>query len=155
MSLPCGHCFDVEELDEHVGVADFYDINDTGIIGRPRIRVTDFAAPTCPACRESLSGVRRYSIFHQIQSLPDNIDRMFAKFGRKMEMFEDELTKAESGLSSSSGEFTKQFRPSPLAGKKNQNLVRVRGNMMMEVQKKITDFRGEEILVLATQIPNN
>ncbi|KAA6416394.1 MAG: hypothetical protein FRX48_01114 [Lasallia pustulata] len=80
------------------------------------------------------------------RSLPDNIDRMFAKFGRKMEMFEDELTKAESGLSSSSGEFTKQFRPSPLAGKKNQNLVRVRGNMMMEVQKKITDFRDEVVI---------
>ena len=144
MSLPCGHFFDVEELDARVGLADFYEISDSGVIMRPRIRVTDINAPTCPACSESLSGVRRYSLFCQLQSLPDIIDRMYAKFGRKMEMFEDQLTKAESGLSLSFGDFVKEFRPSPLAGKKNQNLVRVRGNTMMEVQNKITDFRGEQ-----------
>ena len=143
MSLPCGHCFNVEELDQHVGLADFYEISDTGVIVCPRIRVTDIKAPTCPACSESLSSVRRYSLLHQLRSLSDIIDRMYAKFGRKMEMFEDQLTKAESGLCSTFGDFAKQFKPSPLAGKKNQNLVRVRGNTMMEVQTNITDFKGE------------
>lgn len=77
---------------------------------------------------------------------------MYAKFGRKMEMFEDQLSKAEEGLSSTFEDFVKGFRPSPLAGKKNQNLVRVRGNTMMEVQTKITDFRGEYFPVLVTNI---
>lgn len=143
MSLPCGHCFDVEKLDKHVGLADFYEISDTGLIVRPRICVTDLRAPTCPTCSGSFSGVRRYSLFDQLRSLPDIVDRMYAKFGRKMDMFEDQLTKAELGLTLGFGDFTKQFKPSPLAGKKNQNLVRVRGNTMMEVQKRITDFRGE------------
>lgn len=143
MSLPCGHCLDVEKLDKHVGLADFYEISDTGLIVRTRIRVSDIRAPTCPTCSASLSGVRRYSLFHQLRSLPDIVDRMYAKFGRKMDMFEDQLTKAELGLTLGFGDFTKQFKPSPLAGKKNQNLVRVRGNTMMEVQKRITDFRGE------------
>ena len=143
MSLPCGHGFGVQELDEHVGLADFYEISGTGVIECPRIRNTDVQAPSCPTCGESLAGFRRYSLPHQIQGLPDILDRMYAKFGRKMEMFEDHLVKAELELSSSFEDFSKQFRPSPLAGKKNQNLVRIRGNVMTEVQKRITDFRGE------------
>lgn len=145
--LKCGHHFDLAIIDAHVGLSNVYDIDSMDIIKRPLLRFStikdlDNRACCCPECGESCDDVRRYAIFKQLRALPDTIDRLYAKMGRKMELFMDWIIRTREDLQNSFEDFCKKLRPGPLNGKTNERWVRDRGNAMMEVQRKIVNFRG-------------
>lgn len=144
--LTCGHYFDLEAIDTYVGLQNVYDIDSIGVIKRPLLKSSAIqalgASAYCPECGVACVDVRRYAIFKQLQDLPDTVDRLYAKMGRKMNMFMDWIIRSKEDLDASFEEFSKKMKPGPLAGKTNERLVWDRGNVMMEVQRKIVDFRG-------------
>lgn len=145
MHLKCGHSFDLEEMDMHVGLRNVYEIDGRGIIKRPQISSSIqslHTKPCCPQCGKSCVDMRRYAIFKQLQDLPDTIDRLYAKMGRKMDQFNHSMLNCRDQLQASVQKFRKSLQPGPLAGNANACLVRERGNAMMEVQQRIVDFRG-------------
>ncbi|MCJ1252883.1 hypothetical protein MMC24_000689 [Lignoscripta atroalba] len=118
----------------------------TGSIINGGVTRLALAAPGCPTCGASVEGVRRYAAFTQVQALPETIDRMYAKFGRKLDMFVSQMFLTEELLTTSFNFFSKKLRPGPLAGKHNQSIIWERGNAMMEVQQRITRFRDEFVV---------
>lgn len=144
MHLKCGHSFDLEIMDTHVGLRNVYEIDGRGVIRRPQISSIQSldTKPCCPQCGKSCVDMRRYAIFKQLQDLPDTIDRLYAKMGRKMDMFNHSMLNCRDDLQASFQTFRKSLQPGPLAGNANAGLVRERGNAMMEVQQRIVDFRG-------------
>lgn len=145
--LACGHYFDLEVIDEYVGLRDVYDINPTGVIKRALLDSSAIEAlganAYCPECGVTCIDIRRYAIFKQLRDLPDTVDRLYAKMGRKMNMFMDLIIRSKEDLDTSFEAFSKKMKPGPLTGKSNERWVRDRGNAMMEVQRKIVDFRGK------------
>lgn len=131
-------------MDKHVGLRNVYEIDDRGIIKRPQISsaIQSLDTPCCPQCGKSCVDMRRYAIFKQLQELPDTIDRLYAKMGRKMDAFNHSMLNCRDDLQASVQTFRKSLQPGPLAGNANARLVRERGNAMMEVQQRIVDFRG-------------
>lgn len=144
--LACGHYFDLETFDAHVGLRNVYEIDSTGVI--KRVLVNPFAMQafgadiSCPECGVACVNIRRYAIFKQLRDLPDTVDRLYAKIGRKMNLFMDLIVRSKEDLDTSFEAFSKNMRPGPLSGKTNERWVRDRGNAMMDVQQKIVNFRG-------------
>lgn len=145
MHLKCGHSFDLEKMDMHVGLRNVYEIDSRGIIKRPQISSSMqflHIKPCCPECSQSCVDMRRYAIFKQLQDLPDTIDRLYAKMGRKMDTFNHSMLNCRAELQATVQKFRESLKPGPLAGNANALLVRERGNAMMEVQQRIVNFRG-------------
>ena len=148
MFLPCGHHFELEYLDNHFSLTDVYHLDTTGKIQK----VTSNAlsqikslSPACPTCGESCTNVRRYALLHQLAALKGNVDRMHAKFSRKMNMFMEQLYNAKIGLDESFDDFQKRLRSGPLTGRSNENMIRQRGNILAEVQSRITKFKDQVV----------
>lgn len=142
MALNCGHVFDLEYLDRHVRVHDVYAIGDQGSISSLSLSKISEKAPRCPTCLAPIKDVRRYSYLMQLKSLSDNVDRMIAKMGRKLYMFEEQLSCTERELEAEFARFCNKIRTTPMAAKVNQRMVWERGNLLMEVQNRVTKFRG-------------
>ena len=149
MFLSCGHVFDVDEMDTHVGLKNIYRFDSNGNIERPHLISSNLQElninACCPECGKPCDNLRRYAFIRQLLNMPDTIDRLYAKMGRKMEMFMDGLVRVKEDLRLSADIFQKRLKPSPLAGKTNEQLVKDRGNAIMEVQHKVTRFRGKVI----------
>ncbi|MCJ1462198.1 hypothetical protein MMC07_000798 [Pseudocyphellaria aurata] len=147
--LACGHHFDLETFDAHVGLKNVYDIDSTGVIKRALVNPSAMQAfgadVCCPECGAACVNIRRYAIFKQLRDLPDTVDRLYAKMGRKMNMFMDLIVRSKDDLDTSFEAFSKSMRPGPLTGKTNERWVRDRGNAMMEVQQKIVNFRDDVV----------
>ena len=69
-----------------------------------------------------------------------------------MDMFMEQMLQIKENLGSSGGEFRKKMKPNPMAGKANQRLAYDRGNACMEVQQKMTDFRGRVAMLIIKSI---
>lgn len=143
IELHCQHTFDLELLDRHNRLQDVYAIESDGHIMSLALSKEFGTAPTCPTCLAPITDVRRYAAGLQIKALPDNIDRMIAKMGRKLNAFEEGLTRKVREMDMDFAGFCRKIRPSPMAAKVNQRLVWERGESFMEVQRKVTDFRGK------------
>lgn len=147
--LTCGHYFDLETIDTYVGLGNVYDIDSRGVINRvllnPSAIQASGANPCCPDCGAECVDTRRYAIFKQLRELPDTVDRLYAKMGRKMNIFMNWIIRSKEDLDTSFETFSKKMRPGPLTGKTNERWVRDRGNAMMEVQRKIVNFRGTHL----------
>ena len=156
MFLSCGHHFELEYLDRRFNLSSVYLLDTTGNIqkvasGSPtQVKSTELA---CPACGESCKNVRRYAIHHQLLALEGNIDRMHAKFNRKMNMFLEQMCGAKIGLDNSFSDFHKKLRPGPLAGRSNADLVRHRGNTLAEIQSRILDFKEDVVRHFEDDVP--
>lgn len=155
MFLPCGHHFELEYLDRYLDLSEVYLLNTTGSIqtvasdALKRAKGIDLA---CPTCEESCKNVRRYALCHQLVALEGNIDRMHAKFSRKMEMFMEQLYGGKTSLDKSFDDFSKRLRPGPLAGRSNADLVRHRGNTLAEIQSRITGFKDQVVQLFEDDI---
>ena len=148
MFLHCGHHFEVEYLDRHLGLINVYHLDTTGNIQKVACDTLGQAKKmisACPTCGESCNNVRRYALHHQIMALKDNIDRMHTKFSRKMNMFMEQLYDAKITLDVSFNDFCERLRPGPLAGRSNADLVRHRGTTLVEIEKGITDFKDHVV----------
>ena len=148
MFLPCGHHFELESLDTHIGLDKIYCIDTNGKIQRiasDSLSQAQGMNATCPTCGESCKDVRRYAIHHQLMALRGNVDRMHTKFSRKMNMFMEQLYDGKTSLDKSFDDFRGRLRRGPLAGRSNENLVRHRGNALAETQSRITKFKDEVV----------
>ena len=145
ISLSCGHSFDVKRLDHHVGLEKVFKTTDTGTIRRPRSGITlgDKMLPSCPECNMQCHDVRRYALLTHVQAIQANIDRLFKKLGRKMCQFMGHINDAKEELQSDFTEFQKRLKAGPLAGKRNEHLVRIRGSALNDIQLQLTGFRGK------------
>ena len=143
--LPCGHSFHVESLDAHFGLGKVFEINDTGVIERPRLRIlpNETKVLRCPQCNAPCNDVRRYALLDQLRGVGENIDRLFKKLGRKMYGYMEQVLEVEEQLQLDFPDFQKNLKSGPLAGKKNENLIRIRGSRLNGVQQQITRYRGE------------
>lgn len=146
MVLSCGHVFDVDQMDMHVGLKNIYHYDSNGNIERPQLissKLQDLNInASCPDCGKSCANIRRYAFIDQLQKMPDVIDRLYAKMGRKMEMYIDGINRVKEELRSSTETFKENLKPSPLSGKTNEQLVKDRGNKIMDVQQTIVKFKG-------------
>ncbi len=134
-------------MDIHAGLSQMYSINEKGVIDGFSLSGEPLGHPLgrCPTCGGSLMGVRRYAVLHKIKDGTNVLDRMVAKFGRKVSMFHRELVEREELLRAKFVWFCKEISTGPGAAKSNQELVRERGNWYMEVQSKIYSFLGMKI----------
>lgn len=145
IALRCGHHFDLESLDRQNRIQDVYEITNDGHIVSLALSKEPGTLSTCPICLVPMKDVRRYSAGLQIKALPDNIDRMIAKMGRKLNAFEEQLTRKVREMEGDFAGFCKKIRPNPMAAKVNQRLVFERGESFMEVQRQVTGFQGKNI----------
>ena len=150
MFLPCGHYFDVEFLDNHVGITKLYHLDSTGHIEKADLATFEKISPkqlshiavSCPLCDYDCKDVRRYALFHQLSTLEGSLDRLYSKFCRKLHIFMENIYDIKSELDKTFDNFTSTLRPGPLAGRRNEELIRHRGNAIGEVQHKISHFKG-------------
>jgi len=142
--LSCGHSFDVQALDDYVGMGKIFEMNDAGIIERPRFGITENVTmiPRCPVCNKPCKDIRRYALMSHLRDLPENIDRLFKKLGRKMYGYMEQVLELKEELQLEFPDFQKSLKPGPLAGKKNENLVRVRVSKLNALQQQISKYRG-------------
>lgn len=142
--LSCGHRFSVKALDDYVSIGKIFEISDTGVILRPRFDIVPDKAKAllCPVCSVPFNDVRRYASISQVRDLEENIDRLFKKLGRKMYGYMEQILEIKVQLQSEFPSFQNSLKPGPLAGKRNENLIRVRGSKLNGVQQQITRYRG-------------
>ena len=148
MFLPCGHHFELDYLDRHFDLNNIYVLDTTGNIQKVASDALGQAKSTdlvCPICGESCKNIRRYALRYQLAALEGNVDRMHAKFSRKMNMYMEQLYGARINLDMSFNDFQKRLRPGPLAGRSNADLVRHRGNALAEIQSRILDFKEDVV----------
>ena len=144
LSLSCGHSFDVDVLDLHVGLEKVFEISDTGVIQSPRPGIsTDIMTPLrCLECDMSCNDIRRYALISHLRAIPENIDRLYKKLGRKMYQYMEQIREAKDKLQSDFPDFKDRLKAGPLAGRRNELLVRLRGSALNDLQQQITRFRG-------------
>ena len=147
--LPCGHNFDVQTLDSHVGIQNRDCLNteansDSG-------SVTEIPSPdslVCPNCAVPIKGIRRYLIVTQMAALPETVDRLYAKLGRKLDKLNYETYRNEELLSLTFESFCKRLSTEMrrLSGKRDKDMIWTRGNAMLKVQTKAAAFRDEVVI---------
>lgn len=145
MFLACGHQFDLETLDDCFDITKLYQVDGTGRIAKVNLAAMEQLAVmklACPSCGQDCKDLRRYALSHQLSVLEGTIDRMCAKFDRKLNNMLHLMYKTKAELDKSFGAFAKALRPGPLTGRTNQDLVISRGNAMVELQSSISGFRG-------------
>ena len=148
MFLPCGHYFELEYLDKYFGLTAVYHLDMTGKIQKVASNALSrikSMSPACPTCGESCTNFRRYALLHQLVALRGNVDRMHAKFSRKMNMFMEQLYNAKTSLDKSFDDFRERLRSGPLTGRNNENMIRQRGNNLAELQSRITNFKDQVV----------
>ena len=145
MFLSCGHNFDLETLDQHVGIESLYCIEEDGRIERVlepfSDRPRDFNTQ-CPMCGQGCANIKRYALHAQLQRLEDIIDSLYVRIHRKTWKYMDQIRGAKGDLDTTFDGFQKKIRPGPLTGRANEFQIRERGNAMVEIQGHIEGFRG-------------
>ena len=155
MFLPCGHHFVLEYLDRYLGLTNVYRLDTTGNIENiacDTLRQVKKMSSACPTCGQSCNKVRRYALHHQLVALEGNIDRMHTKLSRKMNMFMEQLYDAKTRLDLSFNDFRERLKPGPLAGRSNADLVRHRGNTLVETESRITNFKDHVVQLFEDDI---
>ena len=142
--LSCGHNFDIKTLDTHVGLGRIFEVSGTGNIERPRFGILQDATTVlrCPECSATCNDVRRYALINHLPNLAENVDRLIKKLGRKMYGYMEQMLEVKDNLEVEFPDFQKSLKAGPLAGKKNENLVRVRASKLNGVQQQIVNYRG-------------
>ena len=147
--LACGHQFNVQALDEYVDLCSIFSMDCNGRIIRVRVQksIHEMKKPSCPSCGKGLEDVQRYSLLTQLLKFEDNIDRVLAKFGRKMHFFMDQMHKVKINLNDTYKAFERGLRSGPLTGKMNDDLVRYRSNALAGITHNIQTFRGKATIL--------
>lgn len=145
MMLPCRHTFDVEYLDNIFNIGRIYQINSTGHIqkvGITSIQQLPEQGLMCPECNMSCKDVGRYAIHNQLLTLTDNIDRMYARFCRRLHRLMGQVYHAKVQLDQSLNDYVNLLRPGPLTGRINHSVTLSRRELLSEIESAITGFRG-------------
>ena len=156
MFLSCGHSFDVEELDRHVGIQELYDTDDHDKTFKSKKSVGEGNInATCPVCGQSCASSRRYALHHQMQSFPKVLDSIYSRLYRKLCNFLDVTYSTKGSLDSSFRFFQESLQPGPLNGRKNELKIRERSIILQKIQASITGFKGTFLIILICRIVAN
>lgn len=142
--LPCGHDFNVAELDSEFGLDRIFELSTSGaVLGMKRsMAESSEAKPQCPHCAASCDNVQRYRHFGQFQIAANTIERLYQMFGRKMDMFAKKIRRDIEDLDSGFKWFCKSIELGPLAGQQSAEVIKARMLYLISTQTAITRFRG-------------
>ena len=149
MILHCGHTFDLEDLDDHVGLSDFHDLDVKGHIlstnvlpEKARVSIRTY----CPVCRKSITNIRRYALIIKLSVLNETFDRICAGLSQQLSVFMEQVYTIKTQYEQSYNTFQQTLKPSPLSGKTNEDLVNKRRMILARVENSIENFKGFLIL---------
>ncbi|MCJ1352506.1 MAG: hypothetical protein MMC33_002490 [Icmadophila ericetorum] len=99
----------------------------------------------CPICTEPVHGVRRYAIVDKIMALPHTLETMYAKLGRKLDMFEHQVSLKEKELDMTFNISCKTISTDtgPTTNPRDTDLVLSRSKFLKETQQDILRMRDE------------
>ena len=145
MFLSCGHNFDVQRLDKHVGIEEIYKIDKEGRfleVVTPTAQEGRRVKASCPRCGESCALINRYALHHRLEMFESVLDGLHVRLYRKVSKFLDDLYSKKLALDSSFHTFNSCLKSGPLTGRYNESRIRERGNVLAELQENIVGFRG-------------
>ena len=148
MYLACGHSFDIDVLDSHIGVTGLYQIDTHGNIQALAMGLEsgmDSVNPQCPICTQDCAEIRRYSICKQLRDFTGVADILSALFARKTNYFLKRAYAIKLDLDATFARFHETIRPGPLTGKANETKIRERVSALDELHEHIGGFRGKNI----------
>ncbi|KAL8853505.1 MAG: hypothetical protein Q9221_001664 [Calogaya cf. arnoldii] len=143
--LPCGHDFNVADLDAQFGLGKIFDISTSGEILAIKSGVAEVCkkTPECPQCHAPCGSVTRYRHFGQFQLAPETLERLYKKFGRKMRTFARNVQDYRKKLQQGFEWFRDNFEPGPLTGKANSAMIKARMLFIVPVETAIARYRDE------------
>ena len=147
--LPCGHfCPELcHALALHERMKCMHCGDERGVAPNNELSYEHSSAEVHPSYGQSSPEIYRSSgIEPAMGGPPENIDRLYAEFGRVSSGVVEQLYDVRRHLDSTLQAFRIAFKPGPLSGRANERLVRSRGNAVMDVQSKITDIEGKSLL---------
>ncbi|KAL9641307.1 MAG: hypothetical protein Q9204_000101 [Flavoplaca sp. TL-2023a] len=148
MFLPCGHDFNVVDLDTQLGLGNVFDIGIYGDIMAIKSAMAQACkqTPRCPQCSASCASVPRYRHIGQFQLAPDTLERLYSKLGRKMRTLARNVQDYRKNLQKGSEWFCENFEPGPLQGKANAEMIKTRLLFIVPLETAITRYR-DQVLV--------
>lgn len=153
--LPCTHAIDVRTLDQHLKIAELFQITDSGTIEKPHpLAMSRLQQPmACPNCGQLIEEVRRYSNANKLRNLSTILDEYYVVLGRKLNLLMKDTFYTRKDLRDLQDRksFTQRLAAGPLGGKTNENLVRSRGTRTNELQYKMITYRGRKLPFHSTQ----
>ncbi|KAL8770000.1 MAG: hypothetical protein Q9209_004247 [Squamulea sp. 1 TL-2023] len=146
--LPCGHNFNVADLDHQFDLGGMFHISTSGEILAMKVAMAESCRqpPECPTCGDNCDMVPRYRHFRQYQLAPDTLERLYTKFGRKMRMFARNVQVFRKNLQQGFEWFTDNFQPGPLSGEENTAMIKLRMLYMMPLETDIVRYRDEVLI---------
>ena len=97
-------------------------------------------------CQKSFSSIKRYALINQLPHVQDTIERLYAKTGRKLDVFHMVVFKVEAALRTSFSQFCESINLSnPLDRKQDIRRVWERTEALMPEQSKIACYRDEVV----------
>ena len=146
ISLPCGHTFDVQAMDEHMRIESSLSIDDTGVMVHKGIAASSSKATLfqCATCQAQTDRIRRYSWINKLLRLPRTIDDLYFHFGRDLNRVMWRIYTARADLKTTRQAFRDQLGSGPLAGKANEYLIKSRANRLQDIQSDIAISRGKK-----------
>ncbi|KAL8907318.1 MAG: hypothetical protein Q9207_001495 [Kuettlingeria erythrocarpa] len=147
MFLPCGHYFNVAELDSEFALDKIFQMSPFGEISGIMCSMAEACkkAMRCPQCGASCDGVQRYRHIRQFQLAPVTIERLYKMFGRKMEMGASNIRKDIENLDNGFQWFCKSIDMGPVASQQSAALIKARMTYLVSTQSAITQFRDQVV----------
>ena len=144
MFLPCGHDFNLVDLDTQLGLGNVFDIGIYGDIMAIKSAMAQACkqTPRCPQCSASCASVPRYRHIGQFQLAPDTLERLYSKLGRKLRTLARNVQDYRKNLQKGSEWFCENFEPGPLQGKANAEIIKTRLLFVVPLETAITRYRG-------------
>ena len=142
--LPCGHNFDVADLDAQSELGNIFDIGTFGEVLAMQHTVMGGCkkTPQCPNCGAACDSVPRYRQFGQFRVAPDTIERLYKMLGRKMRMFARNIQDYRKNLEKGFEWFCDNFEPGPLTGRANTAVIKARLLYIIPLETAIGRYRG-------------
>lgn len=152
MFLVCGHRFDLDFLDNFVGIHSLYQVDIHGSIQAVTVGLNGRMGSLnlqCPICHESCAQLRRYSLYKQLCDFGGVVDRLCAQISQKIDYFLKRAYATMIDLDATFPRFQETMKPGPLTGKADEIKIRERGSALDELQNDIIEVRGRIIKVLS------
>ncbi|KAL8673879.1 MAG: hypothetical protein Q9168_001699 [Polycauliona sp. 1 TL-2023] len=148
MFLPCGHAFNVADLDARFQLANIFDMSTSGDILSIKHVVAQACKqpPHCPKCHAACGSVPRYRHIGQLQLAPDALERLYAKFGRKMRTLARNVQHYRNNLGKGFEWFRDSFEPGPLQGKANAAMIKTRMLFIVPLETSIARYRDDVLI---------
>lgn len=142
ITLPCGHCFESETLDRHVGITGAYEIDRYGFVSFIDSRKLKNCNMTCPDCGAEIHDIPAYAMISGVPKLLEETKKLIARIGGHIGIIGKRLSYHEITLRNNFPLLKMGLRPSPLSDGANRQLISQRYQALREVQEQIIAIRG-------------